>query len=108
MVACLDGLVHDCPIGCDVRTDQNVVDAEIHATAVVTVPHPIASPGVGIVQIFSQSAMGVGDRRGVEIATHNHGAMLVPLDEFGYRVSLDATNGVVHGKFLRQADVFGF
>jgi hypothetical protein len=34
--------------------------------------------------------------------------MLVPLDEFGYRVSLDATNGVVHGKFLRQADVFGF
>lgn len=106
VVAFADGFIYGGFKSLDVGADQNVVDAEVHAAAVVTGAWTVSAARVGIVEAFGQAVVRVGDRGGVEVATGDDVSVGSAGDIGSNRVCLQATDGVVLADFSRQAVVF--
>ena len=99
VVAGGDGFVHLCLIGGDIGTDEHVVDAEIHAAAVVAGAGAVAAAGVGIVQRAGEPMVDIGDGGCIEVAAHDDVALFVLFDECSDGVGLHAADGVAAGEF---------
>ena len=71
MVGCVDGVIDLAAKHAVSLSGQDVVDAEVHKMGVIGNAWSEGGFAIGILQVLGDDAMGIGDRRVIEVATHD-------------------------------------